>query len=64
MIASDPIKSLLKRLAGREPSTYDPTMVLERALTHAGLSRPYEVCRAALQESWSERDALRFNRGE
>ncbi len=42
----------------------DPTMVLERALTHAGLSRPYEVCRAALQESWSERDALRFNRGE
>lgn len=41
----------------------DPAAVLARMLDHAGLAQPLEVCRAALDGVWRERQSLRFNKG-
>lgn len=45
----------------------NPAQVLARALRHAGLERPLEVCRSALDATWRERgeyrDGLRVNKG-
>jgi len=41
-----------------------PERVLEKALAHAGLTRPPEVCAAAVHLVWQEREKHRFHRGE
>jgi hypothetical protein len=41
----------------------DPAAALQRALTHAGLPRSREACRAALDIAWKDRGSLRFNKG-
>jgi hypothetical protein len=40
-----------------------PAEVLARALSHAGLEKPLDICRAAIAGTWDERGALRFNKG-
>ena len=41
----------------------DPAHVLETALDHADLTRSPLVCRRALDDTWKDRAALRFNKG-
>ncbi len=41
----------------------DPAAVLQTALEHAEMTRSRAACQAALDLSWRERGALRFNRG-
>lgn len=42
----------------------DPAQILHTALEHAELSCTRAQCEAALDASWKEREALRFNKGE
>ena len=42
----------------------DPAGILAQALTHAGIEVSQERCQEAATEAWSERHALRFNKGE
>src|SRR5690348_3449271 len=41
----------------------EPVAVLETLLAHAGMPRPREVCRAALDAVWEDRKDFRFNQG-
>ena len=41
-----------------------PVETLMRAVAHAGLARPREVCRAAFDAAWDARRECRFNKGE
>ena len=42
----------------------EPDLALEKALSHAGVPRPHDICHAAIEGAWEERHNLRFNRGE
>ena len=41
----------------------DPSLALERLLSHSGLPRSRADCRLALDAVWAERGDFRFNRG-
>ena len=41
----------------------DPASALRTALTHCGIERSAKVCRAAIADSWRDRDEMRFNKG-
>ncbi|MBN9532101.1 MAG: sulfotransferase domain-containing protein [Alphaproteobacteria bacterium] len=42
----------------------DPAETLARALAHAGVEQPQEVCEQALETVWEKRADFRFNKGE
>ena len=41
-----------------------PAAALERALAHAGVPRSRDICQAAIEDAWNEKEQWRFNRGE